>query len=226
VEKVTALAQHELLANGLQTRAAAVTNVLRDDIHTGRRPPGTRLRQASVAEEFGVSTTPVREAFVQLQREGLVRIEPHRGAIVRKPTLREVEEVYEIRAKLESLATERAVERADDQLIAALTKILDAIDAAKDSGEYLALNKEFHLQLYQQADRPQLVELIANLRDSSSVYLNLYLTDWPPDSEINDQHRAILEAVQAGNGKRAADLMEAHLERTVRSIRPFLDADD
>lgn len=212
---------------GLQTRAAAVAEILRSDIQSGRRPPGTRLRQATVAEEFGVSTTPVREAFVQLQREGLVRIEPHRGAIVRQPSLREVEETYEIRGRLESLATLRAVERADGDLVSELQDVVDAIDRAEDSKEYLELNKAFHLRLYQQADRPQLLEMIETLRDASSAYLNLYLTEWPPAAEINEQHRRILAAVKAQDAEKASQLMEAHLERTVNSIRPFLsDAQD
>jgi DNA-binding GntR family transcriptional regulator len=93
------------------TTAKVVAERLRDEIQDGTLSPGTRLRQNEVARRFGVSTTPVREAFAQLQAEGLVRIDPHRGAVVFRPTTDDLVEFYEIREVLESLAVVRAIPR-------------------------------------------------------------------------------------------------------------------
>ena len=99
------------MRSGLMRRTAseAVSERLRAEIQRGDLPPGTRLRQGEVAARFGVSTTPVREAFALLQAQGLVRIDPHRGAIVFLPTAKDAQELYEIRIALETLAIGRAV---------------------------------------------------------------------------------------------------------------------
>src|SRR5918997_1170374 len=86
--------------------------------------PGTRLRQNDVAKRFGVSTTPVREAFAQLQAEGLVRIDPHRGAVVFHPSVDDVLEFYEIREALESLAVGHAIRKIDGDLAARLADMI------------------------------------------------------------------------------------------------------
>src|ERR1700758_5490422 len=89
-----------------RTRAEAVAERLRQMIISGELAPGTRLRQAEIAELFNVSTTPVREAFTSLAREGFVRQDAHRGVEVFHPTEADIRENYEIRLALEPLATE------------------------------------------------------------------------------------------------------------------------
>src|ERR1700759_5316261 len=100
------------------TRAGVVTERLRDMIKSHELPAGTRLRQAEFAERFGVSTTPVREAFVALAREGLVTQDPHRGVVVFEPSLQELDEIYEIRIALEPLATEIAAKQLSEDDLA------------------------------------------------------------------------------------------------------------
>ena len=102
------------------TRAGAVAEKLRRLIQSGEIAPGSRLRQNELAERFGVSTTPVREAFAELAREGIVRLDAHRGATVFRPSLDELIEIYEIRGALEPLATELAAARATDDELAEL----------------------------------------------------------------------------------------------------------
>ena len=105
------------------TRAGAVAEKLRRLIQSGEIAPGSRLRQNELAERFGVSTTPVREAFAELAREGIVRLDAHRGATVFQPSLDELIEIYEIRGALEPLATELAAARATDEELAELEAI-------------------------------------------------------------------------------------------------------
>src|SRR4030088_2067598 len=87
-----------------RTTAKAVAAELRNEIYRGQIPPGARLMQADIAERFGVSTTPVREAFAMLQADGLVRLDSHRGAVVFQPTAQELLELFEIRELLEGFA--------------------------------------------------------------------------------------------------------------------------
>src|SRR4051795_720276 len=113
--------QYERMEEGMlgalgmhRTVSASVAASLREDIVSGQLESGTRLRQVELAQRFGVSTTPVREALAALQSEGLVRLHPQRGAVVFVPTVEGLREHYEIRAALESLAASRTAERFEE----------------------------------------------------------------------------------------------------------------
>ena len=123
----------------LPTRAGAVAERLRDLIRSGELPSGAHLRQDEIAARFGVSTTPVREAFVALEREGLVRRHPHRGVVVFVPSVEELDEVYEIRAMLEPLATEIATKKLTEDDLVALERIVADMRTARPK-RYLELN--------------------------------------------------------------------------------------
>src|SRR5918996_6401711 len=123
-------AQRDLLRRS--TTAETVAQMLRNEIQRGQLPPGTRLRQNEVAQRFGVSTTPVREALALLQAEGLVRIDPHRGALVFHPTVADLRESYEIRGALESLAVTKAIPRLTEDLVKDLQKLIDRMRKEKD----------------------------------------------------------------------------------------------
>src|ERR1700722_15415327 len=113
------------------TRAGVVTERLREMIKSHELPAGTRLRQAEFAERFGVSTTPIREAFVALAREGLVRQDAHRGVVVFRPTVNEPNELFETRGALEPLATELATRQLSDEDLAGLERIVAQMREAK-----------------------------------------------------------------------------------------------
>src|SRR5512134_3230817 len=149
---------------GRNTTAKLVAGMLRDEIQEGGLAPGTRLRQNEVAERFGVSTTPVREAFAQLQAEGLVRIDPHRGAVVFHPTAKDLLEYYEIREVLESLAVTHAIPHLTPAVSKELGDLIERMRRTSDPRRWLRLNDEFHLKLYECAGRPHLISLIDNLR--------------------------------------------------------------
>src|SRR5215218_5709527 len=104
----------------LPTRAGLVAQRLRDMIESGELAPGAVLRQTEIAERFGVSTTPVREAFATLMREGVVRQDAHRSVMVFQPAADELAQIYEIRGALEPLATELAAKNITDDQVAEL----------------------------------------------------------------------------------------------------------
>lgn len=203
----------------------ALVEQLRGDIRSGRIAPGSRLRQAEVAERFQVSTTPVREAFAALEREGLLVGSPHRGVIVFQPTVEDLKETYEIRIPLEALATEKGVENMTDGDIAELEAVLGRMaQTADDAKRYNELNSQFHGIIYAAARRPKLAQLIADLRESSAAYLRIYATVAPTANDTHKEHEAIFEACRARAPKRAAKAMIEHLQHTVEHVSAGLEA--
>jgi DNA-binding GntR family transcriptional regulator len=203
----------------LPTRAGAVAERLREMIRSGELPPGTHLRQDEFAARFGVSTTPVREAFVALAREGLVQRHAHRGVVVFVPSLEELTEVYEIRAVLEPLATEIATKQLSDDDLAALERIVADMRNARPD-RYVALNGEFHARIYAAANRARLRDIIDGLREPAANYIsmNIDLYDRGYRAEAQAEHEAILEALRSRAPRRAARAMREHLEHSGRHI--------
>ena len=202
-----------------RTIAGQVAERLKAEILSGERPAGTKLRQVEIARSYGVSTTPVREALATLQREGLVRHHPQRGAVVFLPTVDDLRHHYEIRAALEALAAAKAAERFQRAWAPPLEALLAQMCADVPAAAYIALNQRFHTTLYEHSGRTQLVAMIAALRDASSAYLHIYRAaeDFPA-ARLDAEHRAILAACVARNPQRAAAATREHLENTVEHV--------
>jgi DNA-binding GntR family transcriptional regulator len=203
-----------------------IAAALRQDIVTGRLAAGMRLRQVEIAQRFGVSTTPVREAFALLQSDGLVRIDTHRGVTVFLPTMPDLIEHYEIRRALEMLAVEKAAERFQAKDAPALIAILDEMRATSDPARYVERNQAFHLRLYRLSGRLRLVAMIEDLRNASLAYNHLYAAaDVPRDAErLDAEHREILAACLARDPERAAAAVRDHISQTILHIMRLLEA--
>jgi DNA-binding GntR family transcriptional regulator len=202
-----------------RTVAGLVAERLRAQIVAGELPAGAKLRQVEIARRFDVSTTPVREALAALQREGLVRLHPQRGAVVFLPTVEDLREHYEIRAALEALAAAKAAERFEPAWAPPLEVLLDEMRDGPPASRYIALNQQFHTALYEHACRPQLVAMIAALRDASSAYLHIYRAQADfPVARLDQEHRAILSACLARDPEQAAHATRTHLENTVDHV--------
>jgi len=207
--------------------AEAVTKRLREEIQSGELQPGQRLRQAHVAAAYGVSTTPVRESFVKLEREGLLVSTAHRGVVVFEPTIEELNELYEIRIPLESLATELAVPNLTDDDLGLLR---DAMAGMKESAETAdaelggRMNELFHMTIYAASKRPRLLRLIESLRASSQAYLAIFVVS--ADHRVvhtEEEHQAIYDACAKGSPEEAVEAMAAHLRRTVEVVAEGLE---
>jgi DNA-binding GntR family transcriptional regulator len=207
------------------TTAKAVAERLRDEIQHGTLAPGTRLRQNEVAGRFGVSTTPVREAFAQLQAEGLVRIDPHRGAVVFHPSTQDLLEFYEIREVLESLAAVRAIPNLRRDVVKDLTALIEKMRRTEDARRWLQLNDEFHLRLYGCAERPRLTALIENLRDASTPYIYMYVAGRPPSQRANEEHQTLLDACVRGDEDAAREAIHAHMRSAAGDLARHLEGD-
>jgi DNA-binding GntR family transcriptional regulator len=196
------------------TVGEAVADRLRRDIKRGSLPPGVRLRQREVAVRFGVSTTPVREAFQLLQAQGLLTIDPHKGAVVAVASIDELIEMYEIRESLEGLAIEKAVPNltADDlRLLGNLTK---QMEQSADELDWVDLNMQFHMQMYKASERPRLCSMVERLRDTMSLYLEDLYTSTSLRKEALQDHRRILKACRRGDAIGAREALVSHLSHT------------
>lgn len=191
---------------------ALVTDKLRERILNGQYAPGERLVENRLSAELGVSRIPVREALRALASEGLVLIEPRRGASVARLSPDIVREMVEVRATLEGLNAKLAAQRRDPDLIAELQQVLrDGMDAAAQgrADELLALNTRFHEVLGTIAANSVLQDMMRSLRERTAALFG-------PANAVRarqnwDEHAQILQAVIAGDADLAALLAARHV---------------
>lgn len=207
------------------TIAEQIAAALRHEIITGQLAAGTKLPQIEVAQRFGVSTTPVREAFGLLQSDGLVQIDTHRGVTVFLPTVQDLIEHYKIRMALEMLAAEEAAERFRAEDAPPLIAILDEMYTTRDPAHYVACNQQFHLQLYRLGGSSRLLAMIEELRNASIAYNHLYAAaDITTDTErLDKEHREILAACQANDPFRASNAVRHHIQQTIIHVKSVLE---
>jgi DNA-binding GntR family transcriptional regulator len=199
----------------------------------GELPSGTRLRQEALAEEFGVSRTPVREALRKLQAGGLVELRPNRGAFVRGISPREIRDAYEVRATLEGLAAELAAVRmrhdqlerlreAQEQFREALARTTESRrSGAGEAGESETLlwghaNDQFHQAIQEAAGNDVLVATLAHLHRSFPRDLSRIVVGESTKllEENVAEHERILEAIERGDAASARELMLSHVRRS------------
>ncbi len=207
------------------TIAEQIAATLRHEIITGQLPAGTKLPQIETAQRFGVSTTPVREAFGLLQSDGLVQIDTRRGVTVFLPTVQDLIEHYKIRMALEMMAAEEAAMCFQTQDAPPLLALLDEMLITSDAPLYVERNQQFHLRLYSLAGRSRLLIMIEELRNASIAYNHLYAAaDVPRDAErLDREHRAILAACQANDPVRAANAVRHHIQQTIVHVKNVLE---
>src|SRR5579859_1760223 len=150
----------------------------------------TRIRQEELADIFGTSRIPIREALRGLEYEGLVRSEPHRGFTVTALDADDVEEVYDLRTVLESHAIRLAMPLITDEDLRDLEEIYEEMNAATAPDDQLAARERFYLRLYSVTGRPRLVGLIVRLRQEVARGLR-----WPTLQNAPSTHEALLEAI-------------------------------
>ena len=195
------------------TVAEDVAAQLRDEIRAGDHKPGDPLPQNETAERLEVSVTPVREAFLILEREGLVRRIHQRGVVVFQPTLDDLAACFDIRSALEALAAERCVPHLSDTDLGQLRRLLDEMAGPHDDdSRYVELNAAFHAHIERVAGIPRLADLIADQRAATNAYL-MFLGGEPASfDDTEHEHEAILAALAARDAKAASAAMFDHLQ--------------
>ncbi len=204
---------------GYEPIGQVIARSLRDQILGGSLRPGMPIRQAAVAESFGTSRMPVRDALQQLENEGLVTWVPHSGARVAKMDHREHLELYRVREALEPIAISESAGRLSEATIARLRELTSEIElAADDLQTYLKLDREFHLMTYSAAPLPLILQMIADFWTRTQQYRRAFLQTVEASRHAVDlgflEHRLIVDAVAIGDGDAAAELVKLHLRRT------------
>jgi DNA-binding GntR family transcriptional regulator len=202
-----------LLPRRPETRSEALIDALREAILTGRYRPGERLVQDELAEAFGVSRIPLREALRRLEGEGLVIISPNRGAAVRPLVPKDVVDLFDLRLALETLAIRRAAERYTDLRATTALRHADALRANASGATTVLfhLDRDFHADVAAASDNPHLVAALGSLWSQIMRLMHAYLRKGTYVSEVWDGHAAIAEAIAHGDADGAVEQLERHL---------------
>lgn len=208
-----------------ETLADRIADRLKRSIVTGEIKPGQKLIEKDIAAAFNVSRTPLREALSRLVNDGLAIGIPYRGIFVRQITLRQVQDIYELRIAIEGLAALFAAERAGANDIARLGELLVAMDkeqADDDSAELKLLNERFHRSIAVASGNALLVERL----DEIWTWVTLSRTTvWSATGRGNtsrDEHHALYEAIRGRAPVQARALAEEHVRRSWDNVKPFV----
>lgn len=197
---------------GRESLVESISRDLRDQILAGKLAPGRRISQLSIADHYGVSRLPVREALRSLSSQGLVEIEPGRGARVTALDAADLSEVYLMRERLEPMAVALAVERVSEVEIKAADSILAQMEAPRTSeNEWLQLDREFHTMWYRHVQMPRLAQTIDQLWDVAQRYRAMFRGTPGAISMSQLEHRMMLESIRRRSAKDAEALLEVHL---------------
>lgn len=202
-------------------QAIEIAKQLRADIISGVFGPGETLRQEQLAKRFRSSRMPVRDALRILEQEGLVDMQPNRGAQVARLDADGFREIYEMRAVAEVLALKHAIPELTDSRIEQAAVVQDRAEQA-DIEQFGRLNKAFHETLYQPCGRPRLLAHIAGLNELADRYLRIAVIELDYVQRSNAEHHALLSACRARNIEKACSLLERHITEAGDQLFPRL----
>lgn len=198
-----------------------VFDSLREAIINGTLRPSERLMEIQLAEELGVSRTPVREAIRKLELEGFVVMMPRKGAYVAGISFKDIEDVFEVRASLEALASGLAAERITDEELEELERILvrkKEIIADSDLPAFVESDTKFHDSLYKCSRNQRLIQMLSNLQDEIQRFRAVSLAFPGRMQEALEEHRKIVEAVADRNITKAQNAAWEHIEKAENGL--------
>lgn len=196
---------------GPRTVAEQVANVLREAIANGSLEAGTPLRQDELAEQFGFSRMPIRDALRQLETEGIVSIHPTKGAHVARMDSAEISEIYALRELLESEALRLSIPNLAGAKLDEAEQVFDQIDAERNVGRWGALNRAFHLALYDGCGNHRLLDLIEAHHNAADRYVRILLSNLDYRNRSQMEHRDLLAACRRRDGDKAVSILRQHL---------------
>ena len=208
-----------------RTLSAAIAAQLRQAILAGDFAAGAQLRQDALATQFGVSRIPLREALFQLEAEGLIHIEAHKGAVVLGFARDEIDDVFELRVLLEPRLLERSLARMTAADYEAVTKLDAAFEIAvkqKDIARWGQLNAQLHMSLYRHAELPRTLAVVAALLQSSDRYTRLQLNRDAALVRAQREHRKLIALCRAGDSAAACEFLVSHIEAVRKDLRRLL----
>jgi DNA-binding GntR family transcriptional regulator len=199
------------------TAVQRVYGHVKERILTGEFADGTMLSEGQIAAELGVSRTPVREAFVQLEIQGLLRLYPKRGALVVPVSREEIDAVIETRWVLERHGLERAMETRDEAVIAGMRAVVVEQQRLVAAGDFVAFvdqDREFHRVAVAATRNAILVGLYDSIAERQRRMIRRYVGSGEDAAVVTDEHTAITDALFAGEVAPTLELLRAHVQRT------------
>jgi len=187
---------------------------IEEEIATGRLRPGTHLDEVELAERFGVSRTPIREALSLLAGEGLLEVRPRKGAVVAQASPQRLVEMFELMAEMEAMCARLAARRITDEELAAMEAAHEACRGAADGRDpdaYFYANEAFHRSLYAASHNGFLTEQAGALQRKLRPYRRLQLRVRHRLQRSFEEHQAVLDAIRAGQVDRAAEAIRDHV---------------
>lgn len=195
---------------------------LKHKILTGEIVSQTRLMEIDLSEKMNVSRTPIREAIKRLADDGLVKVEPRRGAYVANISIKDMLDVFEVREDMEGFVAKLAAQRISDEEKETLKEIAaeyeEAIEKADDKENIIDLDEKFHNFIVKCCGNETLSELVKYVQELSLRFRYLYYNDFSLYESTAEQHNRIMEAINAGNEEVARDEADAH----VRALKEFV----
>ena len=217
------------LRSGFETgstlQSERVRNVLTDEITRGDVAPGTLLDEQEIADRFGVSRTPVREALRQLVVTGLVEMRPRRGVIVTVLTPERIMDLFEAMAEMEALCVRVATHRMSPVERSSLIRLHEESEAlveARDIDRYDAFNREFHERLYRSTRNSVLIEQAMSLRMRLTAFRRTQLRHGQRLERSRKEHAAVLAAIAQGDGDAAGRQMRAHMLNAASALESYI----
>ncbi|PKH12481.1 GntR family transcriptional regulator [Pseudomonas sp. 43NM1] len=203
---------------------SVIEETLRSAILDGRIPCGSALRQQDLADLFGVSRMPVREALRQLEAQALLNVIAHKGAVVAPLVQGDAAETYELRILLESEALRRSIPLLTNADIELAAGYIEEMETQHDYSEMGRLNRLFHMTLYSKAPNRRLLRLIEDGLNEEERFLRFNLEKMGLGKLSQEDHRELLRAVEDRDIERSVKLLTRHLNRGVEVIAGFLES--
>lgn len=193
-----------------------IANSMKEEILSGKYPPGVRIRQEDIAEQFGASRSPVREALRILEAEGLINLVAHTGAWISHLSLAECEEMYQLRERIEPLLLRLSIAHISESAIKELQLLSEKMEATKDVEAFLKLDREFHLLSYSGAETVLVGDMVNRLWNTTQHYRRAYSQMMAASSfkPAHYEHHLLLTAIKKGDAEDAERILFGHIRRT------------
>jgi DNA-binding GntR family transcriptional regulator len=211
-----AMKNDDLLTQLRARRAKSLSSLAAEELErmivNGELQSGDRINESTLAQIFGISRGPIREACRSLEKSGLVRVVTNRGVFVREMSVAQAAEIYEVRAHLFGLAGRLAAARATDRDIANLLSTAEEMESAKDIDAYYPLNVAFHARLVELSGNSRLAELYKSLSKELHLFRRKGLVQGESMTSSNQEHVRMIEALRNRNADLAEREMVHHIQ--------------
>lgn len=199
-----------------------IVDIIRDRILKGEYKIGEKIKENQIATELKVSRTPIREAFKQLETEGLIDYIPNRGCFAKGFTRQDIEDIYAVRKALEILAVEWAVNRITSEQIQSLqdqSDLMEFYTARKDSKKVLEINTDFHDVIYNATGSRFMAQVLRSYKEYIEQTRKVIFYEQEYLEEIFEEHKAVLMAIMSKDAEAAKEAMAKHLDGSQRRAK-------